>query len=289
MRCDLHVHTVHSGMFSMPLLNRVCRECYSDPLRVYTTLKSRGMDLVTVTDHDSIDAVESLRSKPDFFLSEEVTAQMPDGNEIHVGVYGIHDRQHIELQARRSDFYSLIAYLNEQRLLFSINHAFSSLTGRRSDQDFSLFANHFPAVETLNGHMLRSANVSAAAFAAQWRKTVVGGSDAHTLHCLGRTYTEVSGARSAKDFLHRLKFGHGRVYGDSGSYLRLTRTVCAIGCLMAKENPWTSILCPLLLAVPFVTLGNFIREAAFNYRWSRRAAQVGATRVETGYVPDMVV
>lgn len=276
-------------MFSMPLLNRVCRECYSDPLRVYTTLKSRGMDLVTVTDHDSIDAVESLRSKPDFFLSEEVTAQMPDGNEIHVGVYGIHDRQHIELQARRSDFYSLIAYLNEQRLLFSINHAFSSLTGRRSDQDFSLFANHFPAVETLNGHMLRSANVSAAAFAAQWRKTVVGGSDAHTLHCLGRTYTEVSGARSAKDFLHRLKFGHGRVYGDSGSYLRLTRTVCAIGCLMAKENPWTSILCPLLLAVPFVTLGNFIREAAFNYRWSRRAAQVGATRVETGYVPDMVV
>jgi len=277
MRCDLHVHTIHSGMFSMPLLNRVCRECYSDPLRVYTTLKSRGMDLVTVTDHDSIDAAESLRSKPDFFLSEEVTATMPDGTGIHVGVYGIHDRQHVELQARRPDFHSLIAYLNEQRLLFSINHAFSSLTGRRRDQDFSLFANHFPAVETLNGHMLRAANVSAAAFAAQWRKTVVGGSDAHTVHSLGRTYTEVSGARSAKDFLHRLKLGHGRVYGESGSYLRLTRTVCEIGCLMAKDNPWTSLLCPLLLLVPFVTLGNFVREAAFNYRWSRRAAQVGAT------------
>lgn len=277
MRCDLHVHTLHSGSCSLPLLDRVCRECYSNPLDVYATLKSRGMDLVTVTDHDSIDAVEALRSKPDFFLSEEVTAQMPDGTQIHVGVYGIHERQHLELQARRSDFHSLIAYLNEQRLLFSINHAFSSLTGRRRDENFSLFANYFPAVETLNGHMLRAANVSAAAFAAQWRKTVVGGSDAHTLHSLGRTYTEVSGARGAKDFLHRLKLGHGRVYGESGSYLRLTRTVCEIGCLMAKENPWAGLLCPLMVAVPVVTLYNFVREAAFNYRWSRRAAQLGAT------------
>jgi predicted metal-dependent phosphoesterase TrpH len=264
-------------MFSMPVLDRLCRECYSDPLDVYGTLKSRGMDLVTVTDHDSIDAVEALRSKTDFFLSEEVTAKMPGGTDIHIGVYGIGDRQHIELQARRRDFHSLIAYLHEQRLLFSINHAFSSLTGRRRDRDFSLFADHFPAVETLNGHMLRSANVSAAAFAAQWRKTVVGGSDAHTLRALGRTYTEVSGARSAKDFLHRLKLGHGRVYGESGSYFRLTRAICEVGCLMARENPWAGLLSPLLLAVPLVTLFNLARESAFNYRWSRRAAQVGAT------------
>src|SRR5271165_1117870 len=152
MRCDLHVHTVHSGMCNIPGLSGICLESYNEPVALYETLKRRGMDLVTVTDHDSIDAAESLRSKPDFFLSEEVTATMPDGTGIHVGVYGIHDRQHVELQARRPDFHSLIAYLNEQRLLFSINHAFSSLTGRRRDQDFSLFANHFPAVETLNGH-----------------------------------------------------------------------------------------------------------------------------------------
>src|ERR1039457_1903147 len=124
MRCDLHVHTLHSDVCPVPWLGRVCRECYSEPRAVYETLKARGMDLVTVTDHDSIDASESLRSKPDFFLSEEVTAEMPSGTEIHIGVYGIDDRQHQALQARRKDFHSLIAYLNEQRLLFSINHAF---------------------------------------------------------------------------------------------------------------------------------------------------------------------
>jgi len=57
MKCDLHVHTVHSGMCTVPVFKRICRESYSDPDEVYATLKRRGMDLVTVTDHDSTDGV----------------------------------------------------------------------------------------------------------------------------------------------------------------------------------------------------------------------------------------
>src|ERR1700683_4435445 len=103
MRCDLHVHTRHSGMCTVPVLRRVCRESYSEPEPVYDTLKRRGMDLVTVTDHDSIDAVETLRGRPDFFLSEEVSATSPDGTELHIGVYDIEERHHIEIQRRRED------------------------------------------------------------------------------------------------------------------------------------------------------------------------------------------
>src|SRR5690348_6111644 len=98
MRCDLHVHTRHSGMCTVPLLRRVCRESYSEPLAVYETLNRRGMDLVTVTDHDSIDAAEPLRRYPDFFLSEEVSAVSPSGTRLQVGVYDIQDRHHIEVQ-----------------------------------------------------------------------------------------------------------------------------------------------------------------------------------------------
>jgi predicted metal-dependent phosphoesterase TrpH len=282
MRCDLHVHTRHSGMFGVPLLNRVCRESYNEPCAVYETLKARGMGLVTVTDHDSIDAAEPLRSKPDFFLSEEVTATMPGGTEIHIGVYGIDERQHREMQTRRHDLDSLLAYLNEQRLLFSINHAFSSLTGRRVQGDFNLFADRFPAIETLNGHMLRCANISAAAFAAQWRNIVVGGSDSHTLAPLGRTYTEISGAKNARDFLERMRLGHGRVYGESGSFLKLTRVAGSVGCSMAREIAWTGVLFPLLIAVPLVTFFNYVSEVLFNYRLSRRAERVRAT-------PDLAI
>ena len=50
MRCDLHVHTTHSGMCSIPLLNRICRESYNDPHEVYDTLKARGMRLAAERD-----------------------------------------------------------------------------------------------------------------------------------------------------------------------------------------------------------------------------------------------
>ena len=53
-------------MCTIPLLRKVCRESYNQPLEVYEKLKRLGMDLVTVTDHDSIDAVEELRSRARF-------------------------------------------------------------------------------------------------------------------------------------------------------------------------------------------------------------------------------
>lgn len=281
MKCDLHVHTRHSGMCTVPLLGRICRESYNDPEQVYDTLKRRGMDLVTVTDHDCIDAVETLGRKPDFFLSEEVTTVTPDGNGLHVGVYGITERHHVGLQARRGDFFALLAYIREQDLLFSVNHVFSSLTGRRSQDDFNFFASLFPAIETLNGQIPRSLNRSASAFAAQWRKAAVGGSDAHTIGGLARTYTEVRDARSPGEFLSHVGLGHSHVGGESGDYWKLTRAIWEIGCSMGCETPWTAVLAPLLLVVPLVTAGNLIRELVFNYRWSKRAQQLGGSaRVE---------
>jgi len=102
MKCDLHVHTVHSGMCTLPWLHRVVRESYNQPEELYQLLERCGMDLVTVTDHDSIDAAESMRRHPDFFLSEEVTCQTPSGNCVHVGVYDISERDHMEIQRRRN-------------------------------------------------------------------------------------------------------------------------------------------------------------------------------------------
>ncbi len=270
MRCDLHVHTRHSGMCTVPLLDRICRESYNQPLAVYQTLKRRGMDLVTVTDHDSIDSVEELRRNPDFFLSEEVTCHTPAGTELHMGVYGIEDRHHLELQRRRDDLMSLIAYLCEQNLFFSINHVFSSLTGPRTDSDFALFESHFPGIETLNGQMLATCNRSAERLARRWNKAIVAGSDSHTLASLGLTFTEVPAATTAAEFLDGLRSGCGKAHGVSGDYWTLTQAVWEIGANLVKDKLWTVALSPLFLAVPLVTLGNFAREYAFDRKWSRR-------------------
>ncbi len=279
MRCDLHVHTIHSGMCTVPVLNRICRESYNDPLEVYHLLKQRGMNLVTITDHDSIDAVERLRNFPDFFLSEEVSCRTSRGTELHVGVYGITERNHVELARRRDDFPSFLAYCDEQRLLFSVNHVFSGLTGRRTEEDFQEFALRFPAVETRNGAMLAQANRNAAEFAQATRKAVVAGSDAHTLAGLGKTYTEVPGARTAKEYLEGLRQGHASIQGESGSYSKLTMAVWSIGLDMLEERPWTLVLAPLLAVVPLVTLVNLLMEMGFAARWGNQAARFGAAPV----------
>jgi predicted metal-dependent phosphoesterase TrpH len=269
MRCDLHVHTRHSGMCNIPGFHRLCRESYNEPEAVYQTLKRRGMDLVTVTDHDSIDAAEHLRHYPDFFLSEEVTCTTPSMTEIHVGVYGIEERHHIELQRRRSDVPALAAYLQEQKILFSINHVFSSLTGRRTELDFEMFEELFPAMETRNGHIPAMNNRAATRLAQDWQKAAIGGSDAHTLETLALTYTEVPGARNIGDFVDRVRQGQGQVAGASGNYAKLTRAVLGIGSSLVREHPWTIVLSPLMLAIPLVTLANYFCELSFHARWSR--------------------
>jgi predicted metal-dependent phosphoesterase TrpH len=278
MKCDMHVHTVHSGMCTIPVLRRFCRESYNSPEELYHSLKAQGMDLVTVTDHDSIDAVESLRRHPDFFLSEEVTCHLPGGSEIHVGVYDLNERQHIEIQRRAKDFLSLRAYLIEQDLLFSANHIFSSLTGRRTAEDFEWFQHAFPAVEARNGCMLERCNRAAGEFASAYGKSPIGGSDAHAIMSLGSCWTEVSEARDKDEFLAALRLGLGRAQGQSGNFWKLTRDVLWIGSKMIRENPATLPIVLLSPVAPVITLVNYLLEVRFAHKWVPRVVPSAGNR-----------
>src|SRR3981189_1919939 len=189
MRCDLHVHSIASGMFTVPGLNRICRESYNHPAEVYDRMKRMSTGIVTITDHDSIDGAAPPRPQPGFFLSEEVTFRMPSGTEMHMGVYGITERDHAEIQRRRNDFIALLMYLTERKLFFSANHIFSGLTGRRKEEDFHWFESYIPALETRNGQMWPEANKSAARLAARLGKNAIAGSDSHTIPGGGHTYT----------------------------------------------------------------------------------------------------
>jgi len=191
MLCDLHVHSIASGMCDTPGLTRIAKESYNQPAEVYERCKRLGMSIVTLTDHDSIDAAESLRKYPDFFLSEEVTVRMPTGTQIHLGVYGISEKDHAEISRRRNDFIALVMYLTERKLFFSLNHVLSSLTGRLDIDDFDWFASYVPAFEIRNGQMWKNANEKARRLATDLGKAGVAGSDSHTLSGVARTYTDV--------------------------------------------------------------------------------------------------
>src|SRR5271154_2286440 len=161
----MHVHSYFSGACTTPFAHEFARESYSDPLEVFELLRRRGMNLFTLTDHDSIEGAEKLRGHRNFFLSEELTCRMPSGTEVHIGVYDFHERQHAQLLLRRNDLVSLLMYLTERKLFFTVNHVFSSLTGSRAREDFRWFQEYFPAIETHNSLLLPKANQQAAQLA----------------------------------------------------------------------------------------------------------------------------
>jgi hypothetical protein len=268
-------------MSSIPIVKSFCRECYSRPEEVYEKLKGAGMDLVTFTDHDSIGSLDSLQGCPDFFLSEEVTSRMPSGTEVHLSVFDIAERQHAGIQARRDDLPRLLAYLGEQQILFSLNHAFSTLTGRREAIDFEWFATHFPLLEVLNGHLPPNNNRLAGRLAEIQSRGATAGSDAHTVLSAGSAYTEVPGARNKEEFIQGLRCGRGRTYGNPGDYWKLTRDVFLITLEAINERPMLSLLAPLALAIPFVTLANRLLEARFAGRYGRYATGQRPMRVDT--------
>ncbi|HXN22877.1 MAG TPA: PHP-associated domain-containing protein [Candidatus Dormibacteraeota bacterium] len=228
------------------------------------------MDLVTLSDHDSIDGAECLRPHKNLFLSEEVTCQMPSGTELHVGVYDISERQHYEIQSRRKDLLSLLAYLSERRLFYTVNHVFSSLTGRRNADDFLWFESLFPAYETRNGQMLPEQNALAVRLAQMHGKAVIGGSDAHTLASVGTTYTEVHGARSVEQFLSGIRVGRGVARGEEGRYSKLTRDVLQISVQTMRERRWTIALAPLIGVIPAWTFLHICTEMVFSRYWEKR-------------------
>jgi predicted metal-dependent phosphoesterase TrpH len=270
MRCDLHVHSTGSGMCNTPGLSRICRESYNQPGEVYDRCKQLGMSIVTVTDHDSIDSAEALRKYADFFLSEEVTVQMPSGTELHLGVYNILEKDHLEIQRRRADFISLLMYLTERKLFFSVNHVFSGLTGHRELEDFNWFASYVPAFEVRNGQMWPEANLSAERLAKKLNKAGIAGSDSHTLAGVGLTYTQVPGARTVEEFFSSLRAGRGVIHGEHGSYGKLTADIYRFAGSCVKERPWMAAILPLTVLVPVVTAGHWLNEIRFCKQWAPR-------------------
>ena len=270
MRCDLHVHTTASGRCNTPLLNHFSKESYNNPAEVYARCKQLGMSIVTATDHDSIEAAEVLRKHADFFLSEEVTVCMPSGTEMHLGVYDISEKDHAEIQRRRNDFIALLMYLTERRLFFSVNHVFSGLTGRRTREDFDWFASYVPAFEVRNGQMWTESNLSADRLARKLGKVGIAGSDSHTLAGVARTYTEVRGARTVKEYFTALRFGRGTVHGAHGAYLKLTADIFRFVASVINEQPWAVAMLPFTFLVPVITAGHWLNEIRFCRQWAPR-------------------
>ena len=230
LRADLHVHTWHSGYnHDLPFLKS--RDCFADPLVVYQAATARGMDLVAVTDHDSIDGgLELLSRLPDgrdVILGEEISCWLPvpgaTGDaarvEVHFGAWGMTETAHREVQPLRGNAFEVAAYLRDGGIFFAFNHPFHFYRGQLPLDRYLELADAAPAIETRNGAMLPAHNRLAASLAEARGRVVVGGSDAHTLRRVGTTWTAAPG-ETREAFLANVAAGRGRVGGVHGGTLQ---------------------------------------------------------------------
>jgi predicted metal-dependent phosphoesterase TrpH len=233
MKADLHVHSCHSlesGSFKFLR----SRDCYSSPEDVYRTAKARGMDLVTITDHDSIGGcLEFLDRHPDaddFIIGEEVSCRFPDGDiEVHLGVYGLNEAIHRELQPLRSNVFDVAALLHDRGVFFALNHLLFFYRGQTPLESYLRILDIVPAVEARNGAMLPMHNDLVEETARQsGRLAMTAGSDAHTLRRIGRTFIEVPGSRDAGSFLAGLRRGEGCPGGRHGNVGALTADIYGV-------------------------------------------------------------
>src|SRR5690242_21905086 len=114
-RADLHVHSTASEQSRLGVQRALgLPECATPPEEVYALAKRRGMDYVTITDHDTIDGALQIADRADVFVSEELTAWFRgEPQAVHVLCYGIDAGDHEWLQANAHDVETCAAYLHE--------------------------------------------------------------------------------------------------------------------------------------------------------------------------------
>ncbi|MBV9338798.1 MAG: glycosyltransferase [Solirubrobacterales bacterium] len=218
-RADLHVHS-SASQTSLLGVQRSLRipECATAPLEVYELAKRRGMDFVTITDHDTIDGALSLADLPDTFISEELTASFKgEPQTVHVLCYGIRPDHHDWLQANRGDVEACAAYLHAHEITAALAHPFYAVTAPLTARQRRRLAELFPIWETRNGSRAKELNLPAFVYTETHGGTAIGGSDDHAGIDVGRTFTETPCAATPAEFLAHIRAGRAAARGQQGS------------------------------------------------------------------------
>lgn len=236
LRADLHVHSKYSTRPSQWILQKIgCPESFTEPLSLYNIARSRGMDLVTITDHNTINGALEIAHLPGAFVSEEITTYFPDdGCKLHVLAWDITEEQHREIQGVRHNVFELAPYLNEQGVTHALAHPLFAVNDRLTLEHFEQSLLLFNTLEA-NGTRDVKQNDALAAIVGglsrhdieqladkydmepvgdtPWIKTVVGGSDDHSSLNIARMHTEFQGEVNVHGLLTALENGRCRPAG----------------------------------------------------------------------------
>ncbi len=229
-----------------------CPESYSTPEFIYQTVKKKGMDYVTITDHNSINGALKIAHLPDAFVSVEVDTFFPENNcKIHVVVLNITEAVFREIMCLRKNVYELVAYIRKGGIAHFVAHPFSALNERLTVETVEKMLLLFDVFESING--TRAGQLSTfmnkvvssltqerfEAIASRhnipswgntpWKKTFVGGSDDHSGLFIARAYTVSKQGRTLPEFVSAIREQKTWAEGEEGNPLSLAHNIYRIG------------------------------------------------------------
>jgi glycosyltransferase involved in cell wall biosynthesis/predicted metal-dependent phosphoesterase TrpH len=226
----MHCHSAASQLSRLGVQRAAgLPECATSPEEVYELAKRRGMDFVTITDHDTIEGVLAISGRPDVFISEELTAWFRgEPQAVHVLCYGISPDDHGWLQAHRGDVELCAAYMLEREIACALAHPYYTVAAPLTARHRRRLAELFSVWEIRNGARAPELNRPAATYVATRDGIGIAGSDDHAGVDIGRTYTESPHAATPAEFLAHVRAGDVLARGEEGSAAKWAHAAIAL-------------------------------------------------------------
>ncbi len=259
-KADLHVHSSHSNKptyWAMRKFN--CPESYTTPQRIYHVARQRGMDFVTITDHNSISGALEIAHLDGTFVSAEITAHFPENDcKAHVVVLDINESQFAEIMALRKNIYELVAYLHHEGIAHFLAHPLYAQNDKLTVEIIEKCLLLFSTMEIKNGCRARRFNAFTKRLVSSltpeiieelsdrhnmtpygmkpWLKGVVAGSDDHGGLFIARAHTTAYCAESVSDFINAIRQGETLADGEDGGPLTMAHSLYGIAHSFYKER-----------------------------------------------------
>ena len=263
MKADLHLHSRFSDRSAEWVFRRFdFPDSYSQPRALYETLRERGMDLVTLTDHNTLDGALEIADLPGVFLSEEVTTYFPEDRcKVSVLVWNLTEAQHRDIARLRENIFDLQGYLAKENLSHAVAHGLYPLNQKLTTAHVERLILLFRCFEGINGlrddlfnvtlrHLLAGLTPERVVTLADkhglapthpepWRKILTAGSDDKSGMFAARAYTETPGARSAGGNVFRRVAGAAarvHAHGKGGTPLLLSHSLYKTAYAFAEDK-----------------------------------------------------
>jgi glycosyltransferase involved in cell wall biosynthesis/predicted metal-dependent phosphoesterase TrpH len=238
-RADMHVHSTASQLSKLGIQRSLSLpECATPPEEVYELAKRRGMDFVTITDHDTIAGAQTIARYPDVFISEELTAGFKgEPQAVHLLCYGINADDHEWLQTHNDDVEASADYLHARGIAVALAHPFYAVGAPLTPRHRRRLAELFPIWETRNGSRAKELNLPAFVYIETHGGTAIGGSDDHAGIDIGRTFTETPPAATTAEFLTHVRSGRADAHGAQGSAAKWTHAAMALAVRSLGDAP----------------------------------------------------